>query len=51
MKYTDQLAAEKLFEYIARDYLELSHDKIIWQRNDWRKICESWLENQKSNQS
>ena len=40
-----KLTAEKLIEYIARDYLELSHDKICWQRDDWRKICVDWLIN------
>lgn len=42
--YTDNLTAEGLIAYIARDYLELSYDKIRWQRDDWRKICQSWLE-------
>lgn len=43
-EYTQQLTAEQLIAYIANDYTELSYDKIIWQRNDWQKICREWLE-------
>lgn len=43
-KYTDNLTAEQLIQFIANDYVELSHDKILWQRNDHMKICGSWLE-------
>ena len=44
IKYTDQLTAEQLIAYIANDYIELSHDKVVWQRNDWRTACRSWLD-------
>jgi len=30
---------EELVGFIANDYHELSHDKIAWQRNDWKKRC------------
>ena len=43
-EYTDQLTAEQLIAYIASDYIELSHDKAVWQRDDWRKACRSWLD-------
>lgn len=26
-----------LVHFIAHDYIELSHDKVMWQRNDWVK--------------
>ena len=32
-----------LFRFIANDYLELSHEKAEWQRNDWRKRCEKLI--------
>ena len=44
--YTNNLTAEQLIAYIANDYVELSHDKILWQRNDHMKICGQWLEHQ-----
>lgn len=25
--------------YIANDYNELSHEKVMWQRDEWKKIC------------
>ena len=28
---------EKLVQFIANDYHELSHDKAQWQRDDWKK--------------
>lgn len=34
----------KVVDFIARDYVELSHDKVQWQRNDWRKRCQLALE-------
>jgi hypothetical protein len=43
-EYTRQLSAEQLIAYIANDYVELSHDKVLWQRNDHMKICREWLE-------
>jgi hypothetical protein len=43
-EYTKQLTAEQLIEYIANDYVELSHEKIVLQRNDYIKICQEWLE-------
>jgi hypothetical protein len=43
-EYTKNLTAEQLIHYIANDYVELSHDKVVWQRNDFMKICQEWLE-------
>ena len=43
-EYTKQLTAEQLIEYIARDYVELSHEKVLLQRNDHINICREWLE-------
>jgi len=43
-EYTKNLTAEELIRYIANDYVELSHDKVYWQRNDFMKICQEWLE-------
>ena len=43
-EYTNNLTAEELIEYIAKDYTELSQDKILWQRNNHMKICQQWLE-------
>lgn len=43
-EYTRQLTARQLIEYIAKDYIEFSYDKIQWQRDDWRKACCDWLE-------
>lgn len=32
----DRLAQlEEFVRYIAHDYVELSHDKVLWQRNDY----------------
>lgn len=44
-KYTDELNSIELIRYIANDYVELSHDKIVIQRDHFRKICQSWLDN------
>lgn len=30
---------------IANDYVELSHDKVLWQRNDFIKMAKRALEN------
>lgn len=45
--YTDMLTAKQLIKYIATDYVELSHEKIEWQRNFYRKICKDWLKRNK----
>ena len=42
-EYTDNLTAEQLIRYIANDYVELSHEKIENQRNQYIRICNSWL--------
>ena len=47
-EYTKGLIAEELIEYIARDYVELSHEKVLWQRNDHMNICREWLNNQQN---
>lgn len=43
-EYTRQLSAQELIEYIANDYVELSHEKIRIQRDDYIRICQEWLE-------
>ena len=43
-EYTKNLTAEQLIHYIANEYVEISHDKVAWQRNDFMKICQEWLE-------
>lgn len=43
-EYTRQLTAQELIEYIASSPLELSHEKIVLQRNELVKICQEWLE-------
>lgn len=35
---------EKLVQFIANDYHELSHDKAKWQRDDWKKRCKKLIE-------
>jgi hypothetical protein len=42
--YTKRLTAEQLIRYIANDYMELSHDKVRWQRDDFMRICREWLD-------
>ena len=32
-----------LVKFIANDYVELSHDKVLWQRNDFMKRCKKFL--------
>jgi hypothetical protein len=44
-EYTKNLTARQLISYIANDYVELSHDKVRWQRDDFMKICRQWLQN------
>ena len=34
---------EKLVQFIANDYHELSHDKAYWQRDDWKKRCKELM--------
>jgi hypothetical protein len=36
--------AISLIKYIATDYVELSHDKVQWQRNDYIKLCRKFLD-------
>lgn len=43
-EYTKSLSAEELIAWIAGDYVELSHDKVLWQRNEYIKTCREWLE-------
>lgn len=35
---------EKLVQYIANDYWELSHDKIKWVYTDYKKRCRKLIE-------
>lgn len=46
--YTNNLTAEQLIRFIALDYVELSYEKVIWQRNDHMKICKEWLDHQEN---
>ena len=39
-----QMTAEELITYIATDYVELSQEKILVQRNDYIKACRLWRE-------
>ena len=40
----DKLDAYRdMVRFIANDYHELSHDKIAWQRDDWKKRCKKLL--------
>lgn len=41
--YTNSLTAEQLIEWIAADYVELSHDKVLWQRNSYIRACRDWI--------
>jgi hypothetical protein len=43
-EYTRLLTAEQLIAYIARDYIELSEEKVLWQRNEFVQLCREWLE-------
>lgn len=47
-EYTRNLTAKELIAYIARDYVELSHDKAYAQRDHFIRICREWLEVNKS---
>lgn len=42
--YTKSLSAEELIAWIASDYVELSHEKVLWQRNEHIKVCREWLQ-------
>lgn len=35
---------EKMVQYIANDYWELSHDKIKWIYTDYKKRCRKLIE-------
>lgn len=48
-EYTRNLTAEQLISFIANDYVELSYEKVLWQRNEYIKICREWLEQNKNN--
>jgi len=44
--YTDihnELTARELIATIANEYIELSHDKVRWQRDDIVQRCKNWL--------
>jgi len=47
-KFNDEIERlqryEKLVQFIANDYHELSHDKAKWQRDDWKKRCKKLIE-------
>ena len=44
-KETERLQKyEKMVQFIANDYYELSHDKVKWQHNDWYKRCRKLIE-------
>lgn len=47
-EYTRNLTAEQLISFIANDYVELSHEKVLWQRNEYIKICREWLAQNKT---
>lgn len=44
LDYTRQLTSRQMIQYIANDYNELSSDKIVWQRDSWKKECQDWLQ-------
>ena len=35
---------EKLVQFIANDYHELSYEKAQWQRDDWKKRCKKLID-------
>ena len=35
---------EKMVQFIANDYYEMSHDKVKWQRDDWKNRCRKLIE-------
>lgn len=36
---------EEFVQFIATDYVELSHDKVLWQRNDYIKRAKKLAKN------
>lgn len=48
-EYTKKLTAEQLIRFIANDYVELSYEKVLWQRNEYIEICREWLKQNKNN--
>lgn len=38
------MSAEELLKFIANDYVELSQEKVVLQRNDFIKMSKRWLE-------
>ena len=42
--YTKTLTAKQLIHMIACDQPELSHDKVLSQRNEYIKVCREWLD-------
>lgn len=42
-EYTNGLTADQLIQWIAADYVELSHDKVLWQRNSYIRACRDWI--------
>ena len=39
-----KMSSEDLIKFIANDYVELSQEKIVIQRNDYIKMSKRWLE-------
>jgi hypothetical protein len=46
--YTKELTAEQLIYFIANDRPELSHEKVLCQRNEYIKICREWLDGKRA---
>ena len=44
-EYLKMLTARQVIEMIANEYVELSHDKVLLQRNDHIRWCKEWLKN------
>jgi hypothetical protein len=42
---------EKLVQFIANDYHELSYEKAMWQRDDWKKRCKKLIEEDYDNEN
>lgn len=40
--------AEQLIYFIANDRPELSHEKVLCQRNEYIKICREWLDGKRA---
>jgi hypothetical protein len=43
-EYVKMLTARQVIEMIANEWVELSHEKVLLQRNDHIKWCKQWLE-------